>query len=88
MKNRSSLKVSLKTLYKQDETTEYRKYNRKYFTNNRYNREKKLCCLAKNLRVGDESPMLFYKIPLFAGDLLPLCKVFMTRPVLVTMIKT
>ena len=47
----------LKTFYWQ-EKTKNRKYKRKYFTSNRYNFQKiHLNYLARNLRMGDESPM-------------------------------
>ena len=34
----------------------------------------------RNSRVGNKLPVLFVKKPLFMGDLLPACKIFIERP--------
>ena len=44
--------------------------------------KKKLYCLAKNLRVGDDSPMLFYKKSSLSGKFLAHVRIFMTRSAL------
>ena len=59
--------MSWKTLHKQDITKQNGKYNRKYLQIIDIIVKKNLYCLAKNLRLRDESPMLFYKKTLYAG---------------------
>ena len=66
------LKLSLKTIYKQDITTGN---TLKKFTNNRFNREKKVFILP-----GQKKKTPFYKKN--SDDLLPRCKMLMARPAL------
>ena len=41
----------------------------------------KLYSLPRNLRAGNKSPALFLKKPLCTGDILPVHKIFIERPV-------
>ena len=52
-----------------------------YIKENIITKLQKLYSPPKNIWVGNKSPLLFLKKPLYTGYLLPTCKIFIERPV-------
>ena len=56
-----------------------------YIKENIITKLRKSCSPSRNLWLGNKLPTLFLKIPLCTGDLSPVCKILIERPVIYTL---
>ena len=57
-----------------------------YIKENIITKLQKLCSLTRNLRAGNKSPALFLKKPVCTGNLSPMHKIFIAKPMVITVL--